>query len=267
MTQYLENPDPLLDEVVGFYPAFQRTLELKIADLIRIRFKNGDLDFGAIQCHRPQCEHITIFMKSQRKHIIRCSKCNISEFCSLCSDIDHGRTPCNLTRDQASEALIAEISKKCPTCLSSIMKDGGCNHMHCKRCQTDFCWLCGMTYTLDQMNAHYTIGRNVPNSSGQCVGLQLPPRPRVDAFMELPPAQPARQVADLQFGARVDAMVDAFMELPPARPAHPAQPARQVADFMPVPQDEEIQEHLAFLDFLNMFDDVFEGVDPDIFDD
>ena len=33
-------------------------------------------------------------------------------------------------------------TKKCPKCSSRIEKNQGCNHMHCKICNHDFCWMC-----------------------------------------------------------------------------------------------------------------------------
>ena len=33
-------------------------------------------------------------------------------------------------------------TKMCPKCRSSIQKSGGCNHMVCKLCQFEFCWVC-----------------------------------------------------------------------------------------------------------------------------
>jgi len=32
--------------------------------------------------------------------------------------------------------------QECPKCNATIEKDGGCNHMVCKRCKFDFCWVC-----------------------------------------------------------------------------------------------------------------------------
>ena len=33
-------------------------------------------------------------------------------------------------------------TQECPQCNSTIEKDGGCNHMICKKCNHDFCWVC-----------------------------------------------------------------------------------------------------------------------------
>ena len=34
------------------------------------------------------------------------------------------------------------LCQECPKCRATIEKDGGCNHMVCKRCKFDFCWVC-----------------------------------------------------------------------------------------------------------------------------
>jgi hypothetical protein len=33
-------------------------------------------------------------------------------------------------------------TKKCPSCHVKIQKNGGCNHMTCKKCCHEFCWIC-----------------------------------------------------------------------------------------------------------------------------
>ena len=38
------------------------------------------------------------------------------------------------------------FARRCPKCSVSIQKNGGCNHMTCKRCQYEFCWLCNQPH-------------------------------------------------------------------------------------------------------------------------
>lgn len=50
---------------------------------------------------------------------------------------------------QANAQWIMKNTKPCPNCKSPIQKDEGCNHMTCKTCKHDFCWVC-----LDPWNVH-----------------------------------------------------------------------------------------------------------------
>lgn len=34
------------------------------------------------------------------------------------------------------------ITLQCPNCESSIEKNGGCNHLICRQCKYEFCWVC-----------------------------------------------------------------------------------------------------------------------------
>jgi hypothetical protein len=43
---------------------------------------------------------------------------------------------------QKAEAWIKKNTKACPGCKSSIEKSDGCNHIACKKCKHEFCWLC-----------------------------------------------------------------------------------------------------------------------------
>ena len=44
-------------------------------------------------------------------------------------------------------------SKRCPKCRYIIEKDGGCNHMTCRKCSFEFHWCCGQNYS----HEHYTL--------------------------------------------------------------------------------------------------------------
>lgn len=44
--------------------------------------------------------------------------------------------------DSATATWISSYTKDCPKCQSPIEKNGGCNHMWCKQCRHEFCWVC-----------------------------------------------------------------------------------------------------------------------------
>ncbi len=48
---------------------------------------------------------------------------------------------------QDSENLIKFGTKACPKCKAPHEKNGGCNHMTCGHCRTDWCWICNSDIT------------------------------------------------------------------------------------------------------------------------
>lgn len=71
-------------------------------------------------------------------------------FCFGCTLADHQPTPCGLVKkwtkkcedDSETANWIAANTKECPKCQSTIEKNGGCNHMTCRKCRNEFCWMC-----------------------------------------------------------------------------------------------------------------------------
>ena len=48
----------------------------------------------------------------------------------------------HLQSNALSLTWITINAKRCPRCSSPIEKNSGCNHMTCRRCCNEFCWLC-----------------------------------------------------------------------------------------------------------------------------
>ena len=44
--------------------------------------------------------------------------------------------------DLANALWLAANTRPCPRCQLPIEKDEGCNHMTCRKCRYDFCWIC-----------------------------------------------------------------------------------------------------------------------------
>lgn len=73
-------------------------------------------------------------------------------FCARCKRPEvHAPAPCDLVRswqkkcDDDSETMnwLSVHTQDCPQCKSTIEKNGGCNHMTCRSCKHEFCWVCG----------------------------------------------------------------------------------------------------------------------------
>ncbi|KAH9825448.1 E3 ubiquitin-protein ligase dbl4-like [Teratosphaeria destructans] len=71
-------------------------------------------------------------------------------FCFGCGQPDHQPCPCSLVKkwlkkcedDSETANWISANTKECPKCNSTIEKNGGCNHMTCRKCRHEFCWMC-----------------------------------------------------------------------------------------------------------------------------
>ncbi|PAA88915.1 hypothetical protein BOX15_Mlig015207g1, partial [Macrostomum lignano] len=113
-------------------------------------------------CPAPDCKYAVIATGCASCPQLECPVCRI-QFCYHCKTEWHPSTTCEQARieRQTAEVLaaaragadilslssrsesIAEI-KQCPRCATYITKenDGSCNHMRCKMCGSEFCWLC-----------------------------------------------------------------------------------------------------------------------------
>jgi len=92
----------------------------------------------------PNMSSITFCPKKDCRGFIgtdsKCSKCQLL-FCYFCHKIiDDSKTHSCKKEDIESVENIEKTSKRCPSCKSSIFKDGGCSSMTCKICGTVFNW-------------------------------------------------------------------------------------------------------------------------------
>lgn len=93
---------------------------------------------------------------------------NGHSFCLECNEIAHAPCPCDSyslwsrkvaeelkhvegdgsSNDVANALWLAANCKRCPRCQTPIEKDEGCNHMACRKCRYEFCWICMQVETL-----------------------------------------------------------------------------------------------------------------------
>jgi hypothetical protein len=81
------------------------------------------------------------------------------------------------TKQMLDLALDAPPTKECPSCHSTVSKDGGCNHISCTQCHTHWCWSCGSNKdpTTQVLFDATTIYRHMTKCGG--IWPQQPPQP------------------------------------------------------------------------------------------
>jgi E3 ubiquitin-protein ligase RNF14 len=103
------------------------------------------------------------------RRIGECAYCGFS-FCADCNRATHGALPCAdlfarysaadeagkvALRERYGDAVIAdfqnleyirEACKICPGCGMAVEKHRGCNHITCRNCLFEFCWLCSQPF-------------------------------------------------------------------------------------------------------------------------
>jgi ariadne-1 len=91
-------------------------------------------------CPAPECEYaVDCPIRQNELHkVVPTVVCNCSHrFCFGCGLHDHQPCPCSLVKkwlkkcedDSETANWISAHTKECPKCVSTIEKNGGCNHM------------------------------------------------------------------------------------------------------------------------------------------
>ncbi|KAI8051364.1 uncharacterized protein B0P05DRAFT_562427 [Gilbertella persicaria] len=104
-------------------------------------------------CPAPECEFAIECHVSSRNldFIVPTVRCRCGYLvCFGCGLEGHQPTLCALVKkwllkckeDTETAKWISDNTKECGQCFATIEKNGGCNHMTCKKCQYQFCWLC-----------------------------------------------------------------------------------------------------------------------------
>ncbi|KAI1816996.1 RING-5 [Poronia punctata] len=104
-------------------------------------------------CPAPDCTNAVKcpVRKKDLDKIVPTVECDCGyRFCFGCILTDHQPAPCELVKrwlkkcadDSETANWISANTKECPKCNSTIEKNGGCNHMTCRKCKHEFCWMC-----------------------------------------------------------------------------------------------------------------------------
>lgn len=120
-------------------------------------------------CPAPNCENAVECHISHKKFktIVPSVRCSCGHaFCFGCSEQAHGPAVCPLVKewlkkckdDSETANWISANTKECPKCNSTIEKNGGCNHMTCRKCRYEWCWICAGPWS-DHGNSWYNCNR------------------------------------------------------------------------------------------------------------
>jgi ariadne-1 len=113
-------------------------------------------------CPAPGCGNaITADMISGK--VVKCT-CGY-RFCFTCHREAHAPVTCQQVAewerkckdDSETSHWIGANTKECPKCSVSVEKNGGCNHMVCRQCTYEWCWLCNKPWK--GHNDFYTCNR------------------------------------------------------------------------------------------------------------
>jgi len=100
-------------------------------------------------CNGRSCDKV--FKRTYRRGYAMCSDC-LHSTCLECMQEAHFPLSCAEWKlwekqdrdhdDDRSSFWILANTKPCPHCVTPIEKNGGCNHITCKKCKYEFCWAC-----------------------------------------------------------------------------------------------------------------------------
>lgn len=104
-------------------------------------------------CPAPNCQNAIECHVSARKlrTVVPSVVCDCGHhFCFGCGNPSHAPAICPLVKqwikkcedDSETANWISANTKECPKCSSTIEKNGGCNHMTCRKCRYEWCWIC-----------------------------------------------------------------------------------------------------------------------------
>ncbi|KDQ21454.1 hypothetical protein BOTBODRAFT_25896 [Botryobasidium botryosum FD-172 SS1] len=148
-------------------------------------------------CPLPGCSYTiscpSAASKSSLMTIVPTVKCPENHvFCFGCSlDQDHRPLICHVSKlwlkkcqdDSETANWIKSNTKECTKCQSTIEKNGGCNHMTCKKCKNEFCWVC-MGPWAEHGNAWYTCNRYEEREGVEARDAQSKSRASLERYLQ-----------------------------------------------------------------------------------
>jgi len=115
------------------------------------------------KCPNHNCNYAGVIKTNQScKSPLECALCGTTwrekqHYTSYENLLEWWRNKSTKTEEDSSQQWIKNRSKKCPKCHVNIEKNGGCDHMTCKQCGYQFCWVCFWKYPRHNRLKHITL--------------------------------------------------------------------------------------------------------------
>ncbi|KAJ5168016.1 uncharacterized protein N7482_003610 [Penicillium canariense] len=176
-----------------------KSLDLLVTDDLKERYRTlltrtyvDDKD-NLRWCPAPECVYAVDCPVKPRdlRRVVPTVRCFCKhEFCFGCTLNDHQPTPCTLVKmwlqkcedDSETANWISANTKECPKCQSTIEKNGGCNHMTCRKCKHEFCWMC-MGLWSEHGTSWYNCNRYEEKSGSDARGAQAKSRASLERYL------------------------------------------------------------------------------------
>ncbi|KAI7866800.1 uncharacterized protein EV154DRAFT_453990 [Mucor mucedo] len=144
-------------------------------------------------CPAPDCEYAIecTVPSTSLNSIVPTVQCLCHcRFCFGCGLDDHQPCICILVKkwlqkcedDSETANWISAHTKECPKCHSTIEKNGGCNHMTCRKCRYEFCWVCMGPWS-EHGTSWYTCNRYDEKSSENARDNQTQSRASLERYL------------------------------------------------------------------------------------
>ncbi|KAH7155203.1 hypothetical protein B0J13DRAFT_220603 [Dactylonectria estremocensis] len=144
-------------------------------------------------CPAPDCPNAIecVVKKKDLEKIVPTVECRCgNRFCFGCPNPDHQPAPCHLVKkwlkkcadDSETANWISANTKECPKCNSTIEKNGGCNHMTCRKCKYEFCWMC-MGLWSEHGTSWYNCNRFEEKSGAEARDAQTKSRTSLERYL------------------------------------------------------------------------------------
>jgi len=144
-------------------------------------------------CPAPNCEmtiecHVT---PKQLTSVVPTVQCDCGHwFCFGCGLAAHQPVICAIVKlwlkkcedDSETANWISANTKECPQCNSTIEKNGGCNHMTCRKCKYEFCWICSGPWS-EHGNNWYQCNRYDEKSGADARDTQAKSRASLERYL------------------------------------------------------------------------------------